>query len=139
MTGLEIIGATVMVKGTTTATVTDADGNYRISVPDNNAILVFSFVGKVEQEVAVGNQTVINITLADDARLLEEVVVVAYGTRKKTDLTGSVIAVNAKDFQQGNIQSSEQLLQGKVAGLQVTPGGGSAGGGSTIVSGVRHP
>jgi len=128
----EIIGATVMVKGTTTATVTDVDGNYRISVPENNAVLVFTYVGKVTQEVTVGNQSVINVKLADDPRILEEVVVVAYGTRRKTDLTGSVIAVNAKDFQQGNIQSSEQLLQGKVAGLQVTPGGGSAGGGSTI-------
>ncbi|WP_367914689.1 SusC/RagA family TonB-linked outer membrane protein [Leadbetterella sp. DM7] len=128
----EIIGATVMVKGTTTATVTDVDGNYRISVPESNAVLVFSYVGKVAQEVTVGNQSVINVSLADDPKLLEEVVVVAYGTRKKADLTGSVIAVNAKDFQQGNIQSSEQLLQGKVAGLQVTPGGGSAGGGSTI-------
>lgn len=128
----EIIGATVVVKGTTTATVTDVDGNYRINVPENNAVLVFTYVGKVSQEVVVGNQSVINVRLADDPRLLEEVVVVAYGTRKKTDLTGSVIAVNAKDFQQGNIQSSEQLLQGKVAGLQVTPGGGSAGGGSTI-------
>ncbi|MBX2954467.1 MAG: SusC/RagA family TonB-linked outer membrane protein [Leadbetterella sp.] len=128
----EIIGATIMVKGTTTATVTDVDGNYRISVPEGNAVLVFTYVGKVTQEVTVGNQSVINVKLADDPKVLEEVVVVAYGTRKKTDLTGSVIAVNAKDFQQGNIQSSEQLLQGKVAGLQVTPGGGSAGGGSTI-------
>lgn len=128
----EIIGATVVVKGTTTATVTDVDGNYRINVPESNAVLVFTYVGKLQQEVNVGNQSVINIRLADDPRILEEVVVVAYGTRRKTDLTGSVIAVNAKDFQQGNIQSSEQLLQGKVAGLQVTPGGGSAGGGSTI-------
>ncbi len=128
----EIIGATVVVKGTTTATVTDVDGNYRISVPENNATLVFTYVGKLSQEITVGNQSVINVRLADDPRLLEEVVVVAYGTRKRADLTGSVIAVNAKDFQQGNIQSSEQLLQGKVAGLQVTPGGGSAGGGSTI-------
>ena len=127
-----IIGATVMVKGTSTATLTDADGNYRINVPETNAVLLFTYVGKLQQEVVVGNRTVIDISLADDPTILEEVVVVAYGTRKKADLTGSVIAVNAKDFQQGNIQSSEQLLQGKVAGLQVTPGGGSAGGGSTI-------
>ena len=128
----EIIGATVVVKGTTTAAMTDVDGNYRINVPGNSAVLVFTYVGKVAQEVAVGNQTVINVRLTDDPKLLEEVVVVAYGTRRKADLTGSVTAINAKDFQQGNIQSSEQLLQGKVAGLQVTPGGGSAGGGSTI-------
>lgn len=128
----EIIGATVMVKGTNTAVMTDADGNYRISVPENNAVLVFTYVGKISQEITAGNQSVINVRLADDPRLLDEIVVVAYGTRKRADLTGSVVAVTAKDFQQGNIQSSEQLLQGKVAGLQVTPGGGSAGGGSTI-------
>lgn len=128
----EIIGATILVKGTTTATVTDVNGDYRINVPDNNAVLVFTYVGKLSQEITVGNQSVINVRLADDPRVLDEVVVVAYGTRKKADLTGSVIAVTAKDFQKGNIQSSEQLLQGKVAGLQVTSGGGSAGGGSTI-------
>lgn len=128
----EIIGATVMVKGTSTAAITDVDGNFSITVPNNTAVLVFTYVGKTTQEITVGNQSVFNVTLVDDARTLEEVVVVAYGTRKKADLTGSVVAINAKDFQQGNVQSSEQLLQGKVAGLQVTPGGGSAGGGSTI-------
>ncbi len=128
----EMIGATVQIKGSTTATMTDASGNYSITVPGNDAVLVFTFTGKTRQDVTVGSQTVINVSLADDATLLDDVVVVAYGTRKKADLTGSVVAVSAKDFQQGNIQSSEQLLQGKVAGLQVTPGGGSAGGGSTI-------
>lgn len=128
----EMIGATVQIKGSTTATMTDVSGNYSISVPGNDAVLVFTFTGKTRQELTVGSQTVINVSLADDATLLDDVVVVAYGTRKKADLTGSVVAVSAKDFQQGNIQSSEQLLQGKVAGLQVTPGGGSAGGGSTI-------
>lgn len=128
----EVIGATVQVKGTTTAVMTGVDGGYSISVPGNTAILVFTYIGKTSQEILVGTQSVINVSLADDAKALEEVVVVAYGTRKKADLTGSVVAINAKDFQQGNVQSSEQLLQGKVAGLQVTPGGGSAGGGSTI-------
>jgi TonB-linked SusC/RagA family outer membrane protein len=128
----EVIGATVLVKGTTRAAVTDVDGKYTISVPSNDAVLVFTYVGKTTQEIAVGGQSVVNVSLVDDAKSLEEVVVVAYGTRKKSDLTGSVVAITSKDFQQGNIQSSEQLLQGKVAGLQVTPGGGSAGGGSTI-------
>lgn len=127
-----MIGVTVSVKGTSTGTQTDMSGNYTINVPSNQAILVFSYVGKNSQEVVVGNQTAINVALIDDSKLLEEVVVVAYGTRKKADLTGSVIAINSKDFQKGNIQSGEQLLQGKVAGLQVTNGGGQAGGGSTI-------
>src|SRR5690606_17667816 len=125
----EVIGATVLVKGTTRAAVTDVDGKYTISVPSNDAVLVFTYVCKTTQEIAVGGQSVVNVSLVDDAKSLEEVVVVAYGTRKKADLTGSVVAITSKDFQQGNIQSSEQLLQGKVAGLQVTPGGGSAGGG----------
>ncbi len=128
----EIIGATVKVKGTTTAVITGVDGTYSVSVPGSDAVLVFTYIGKLSQEISVGNQSTVNVILADDSRALDEVVVVAYGTRKRTDLTGSVVSINAKDFQQGNIQSSEQLLQGKVAGLQVTPGGGSAGGGSTI-------
>jgi TonB-linked SusC/RagA family outer membrane protein len=128
----ELIGVTVSVKGTTVGTQTDVSGSYSIAVPNNQAILVFSFIGKISKEVVVGTQSAINVALADDSKILDEVVVVAYGTSKKSDLTGSVVAVNAKDFQKGNIQSSEQLLQGKVAGLQVTSGGGSAGGGSTI-------
>lgn len=128
----EMIGVTVSVKGTTIGTQTDLSGNYTIKVPEGPATLVFSFIGKLSQEVILGNQTTINVALVDDSKQLEEVVVVAYGTRKKADLTGSVIAINSKDFQKGNIQSGEQLLQGKVAGLQVTNGGGQAGGGSTI-------
>ncbi|MCA0366016.1 MAG: SusC/RagA family TonB-linked outer membrane protein [Bacteroidetes bacterium] len=128
----EMIGVTVSVKGTTIGTQTDLSGNYSIKLPEGPATLVFSFIGKLSQEVVVGNQTTINVALVDDSKQLEEVVVVAYGTRKKADLTGSVIAINSKDFQKGNIQSGEQLLQGKVAGLQVTNGGGQAGGGSTI-------
>ncbi|MBK9510558.1 MAG: SusC/RagA family TonB-linked outer membrane protein [Cytophagaceae bacterium] len=128
----EMIGVTVSVKGTTIGTQTDLSGNYTIKVPEGPATLVFSFIGKLSQEVILGNQTTINVALVDDSKQLEEVVVVAYGTRKKADLTGSVIAINSKDFQKGNIQSGEQLLQGKVAGLQVTSGGGQAGGGSTI-------
>lgn len=128
----EMIGVTVSVKGTTIGTQTDLSGNYTIKVPEGPATLVFSFIGKLSQEVVLGNQTTINVALVDDSKQLEEVVVVAYGTRKKADLTGSVIAINSKDFQKGNIQSGEQLLQGKVAGLQVTSGGGQAGGGSTI-------
>lgn len=128
----EMIGVTVAVKGTSTGTQTDVSGNYSIVVPNNQAVLVYTFIGKATKEIVVGDQSVINVSLGDDSKALEEVVVIAYGTRKKSDLTGSVIAINSKDFQKGNIQSSEQLLQGKVAGLQVTNGGGQAGGGSTI-------
>lgn len=127
-----VIGATVAVKGGTLATLTDTDGRYELKGIPESAVLVFSYVGKDTQEVTVGSRTVVDVSLVDAQWALDEVVVVAYGTRKRSDLTGSVVAVTAKDFQKGNIQSSEQLLQGKVAGLQITSGGGSAGGGSTI-------
>jgi TonB-linked SusC/RagA family outer membrane protein len=130
--GSGVIGATVVVKGSTLAALTDAEGKYELRGVPESAILVFSYVGKETQEITVGSRTVVDVRLADAQWALEEVVVVAYGTRKRADLTGSVVAVTAKDFQKGNIQSSEQLLQGKVAGLQITSGGGSAGGGSTL-------
>ena len=89
-------------------------------------------MGFVRQEVPIGGQSSINISLQAATSTLTDVVVVAYGTRRKADLTGAVTSVSSKDFQKGFIPSAEQLLQGKVAGLQVTSGGGSAGGGSRI-------
>lgn len=130
VTGAGVPGVTVTVKGTTTSTQTGDDGSYRIAVPSTNARLVFTSVGYTAQEVSAANAGTIRFVEA--SRQMEDVVVVAYGTRKKTDLTGSVTAVSAKDFQKGNIASSEQLLQGKVAGLEITTGGGYAGGGSKI-------
>jgi len=93
--------------------------------------LVITSVGFARQEAPIENG-IVNVNLRATNASLNEVVVVAYGTRRRGDLTGSVTAVTAKDFQKGVITSSEQLLQGKVAGLQVTTGGGSAGGGSRI-------
>jgi iron complex outermembrane receptor protein len=95
-------------------------------------VLTFTFIGYDSQEVTVTNQTTVNVSLTQSSTLLDEIVVVAYGTRKKTDLTGTITAVTAKEFQKGNIASSEQLLLGKVTGLQITSTGGAAGGGSTI-------
>lgn len=128
--GSGISGITVTVKGTRTAVQTAADGSYRISAPAN-ATLVFTSVGFATQEKTVNGASV-DVSLVQSNQQLNEVVVVAYGTRRKGDLTGAVTSVSAKDFQKGNIASSEQLLQGKVAGLQITSGGGSAGGGSRI-------
>jgi TonB-dependent starch-binding outer membrane protein SusC len=124
-------GVTVTVKGTRTSTQTTSDGTYKISLPANAAVLVFSSVGYASQEVTVNGQTA-DVAMVESSQQLTDVVVVAYGTRKKSDLTGSVVAVGTKDFQKGNINSTEQLLVGKVAGLEVTTGGGSAGGGSKI-------
>ena len=130
--GAPVPGATVSVKGTRVAAQTAADGGFKINVPAGSTTLIVTSSSFVAQEVQVAGRTTINISLVQNNQQLNEMVVVAYGTRRKSDLTGSVTSVSAKDFQKGNIASSEQLLQGKVAGLQVTTGGGAAGGGSTI-------
>lgn len=129
--GKGIAGVTVTVTGTRVSTQTDADGFYKLSVPQDAKSLTFTSVGYTSQDVAIGGGSV-NVSLVETAQQLTDVVVVAYGTRKKTDLTGAVTQISAKDFQKGNNNSAEQLLQGKVAGLQVTSGGGSAGGGSRL-------
>jgi len=130
--GSAMPGVTVTLKGTRTAAQTAADGTYRISVPETGAMLVFTSVGFVPREISADGQTSLAVALTANNNSLGEVVVVSYGTRRRGDLTGAVTSVSAKDFQKGNIASSEQLLQGKVAGLQITSGGGYAGGGSRI-------
>ncbi len=122
---------TVSAKNSSIATQTNETGAFSISVPANETALVFTSVGYGTLEQTITGD-VMNVVMTGSATALENVVVVAYGTRKKSDLTGSVTAINEKDFQKGNINSSEQLLQGKVAGLEVTTGGGAAGGGSKI-------
>ncbi len=121
----------IVLKGTTQGTITDLDGKYSISVPDENAVLQFSFVGFVTQEVIVGNRSSIDITMAEGATL-NEVVVIGYGSQKKKDLTGSIATVSERNFQRGNIVSPEQLIAGKIAGVAITPGSGAPGSGSRI-------
>jgi len=113
-------GVSVVVKGTTSGTVTDLDGAYELSVPDNNATLVFSFVGFNSQEIIVGTRTQIDITLESDIKALSEVVVVGYGTARRKDLTGSVQQVSAIEFNAGINPNPLQAIQGKVAGLVIT-------------------
>lgn len=129
--GESLPGVSIVVKGTTNGTVSDMDGNFTLKVNKGETVQ-FSYVGYKQQEIVVENQQNLTVSMAPDVSQLEEVVVVAYGTRRRTDLTGSVTAVSEKDFQQGNIASSEQLLMGKVPGLQITTSGGAAGAGSTI-------
>jgi TonB-dependent starch-binding outer membrane protein SusC len=129
--GYGIQGVTVMVKGTKRATQTDANGNFSIAAPPSST-LIFTSAGYTPKDVAVASQSFLNVSMEVSAEKLNEVVVVAYGTRRKQDLTSAITSVSSKDFQKGFIPSSEQLLQGKVAGLQITSGGGAAGGGSTI-------
>ncbi len=125
-------GVNVLVKGASTGTATDPEGRFSLTVPGNETVLVFSFIGFTPQEVPVGNRTSFNVTLAPDVTALNEVVVVGYGTQRREDLTGAVSTVTAKDFVTGNVVTPEQLVVGKVAGLQVTPSGGAPGAGSRI-------
>jgi iron complex outermembrane receptor protein len=130
--GKGLPGISVTVKGQTRGVVTSDDGSFSISVPTSATALTVTSVGFASQDILIRGQTAVDVILQSSAANMNEVVVVAYGTRKRSDLTGSVTSVSAKDFQKGFIPSPEQLLQGKVAGLQITSGGGSAGGGSKI-------
>jgi iron complex outermembrane receptor protein len=124
-------GASVVVKGTVAGTVTDINGKYSISVSPN-ATLVFSFVGYESQEVLVQPNTVVNIALQMQSTTLSELVVIGYGQAKKSDATGSVVAVSSKDFNKGAITSPQDLLVGKSAGVVITTAGGAPGSGATI-------
>ncbi len=121
-TGEAVIGATVMQKGTSNGTVTDFDGNFSLSVPAE-ATLTISYIGFATQDVAVGGKTEFQIVLKDDSQILSEVVVIGYGTMRKTDLTGAVGSLGAKDMQDSPVSNIGQAIQGKIAGLQVVDAG----------------
>ncbi|MEK6153317.1 SusC/RagA family TonB-linked outer membrane protein [Flavobacteriaceae bacterium 3-367] len=120
-------GASVVVKGTTNGTQTDFDGNYTLSNVGSDATLVFSYIGFRTQEIAVGGQTTINITLQEDASELDEVVVVGYGTATRRTTTGAVESVKADEFNKGVIVNPQQLIQGKTAGVQISATSGEPG------------
>lgn len=126
--GAGIPGVNVVEKGTNNGTATDADGSFSLNV-NSDATLVFSFVGFASQEVVVGNQTSINVTLQPDVTALSEVVVIGYGEVTKRDATGAVTSVTSEDFNSGVISSPEQLIQGKTAGVQITTTSGNPGAG----------
>ncbi len=121
--GLPLAGANVLVKGTTNGTQTDFDGNYSISA-NNDAILVFSYIGFLAKEVAVNGQNDIDVQLAEDTAELDEVVVIGYGTQKKESVTGAVSTVSSEDISALPVVSFTEALQGRVAGIQVTNSGG---------------
>lgn len=121
-TGEDVIGATVRVVGTQTATVTDFDGVFTLKAPKDASITV-TYIGYQPQTVKVA--PVLEIMLKDDATVMENVVVIGYGTARKSDLTGSVSTVSSKDFNGGSINSAEQLINGKVAGVQIMSNNGS--------------
>lgn len=124
---LPLPGVNVLLSGTTTGTVTDINGQYTIPVPAGADQLVFSFVGFESQEVAIGQQTSINVVLQPDTETLDEVVVVGYGTVRKSDLTGSIASIRGEDLTKVPALSPMQALQGKVAGVQVTSTTGAPG------------
>ena len=134
-TGEGIPGVTVIIKGTSVGTITDIQGNYSISVPDdvNDPVLVYSFVGYLSQEVPLGNQSEINISLKEDIKSLEEVVVVGYGEQKKATITGSVSTVGGKEIVQTPVTNVSNSLAGRLPGLTaVTRSGEPGNDGSTI-------
>ena len=130
--GAPVAGVSVTVKGTKNGVNTNADGAFTISVPPAATTLVFSSVGFAAQEIAIGNQTSITVSLVTTQSNLNEIVVIGYGTVRKKDATGSLVSVKAKDFNQGVINSPDQLLQGKVAGLEITANSGQPGSATTI-------
>ena len=132
-----LVGANVLIKGTTKGATADANGQYSINVSDDKAVLVFRFLGYDSQEIVVGGRSTIDVSLQSNASSLEQVVVVGYGTQKKTDVTGSVKSVSSEAFNKGIINSPEQLLQGKVAGVNVTSATGEPGGSQGIT--IRGP
>ena len=126
-----VIGASVMVKGTTTGTVTDFDGNFELSAKVGDVLQV-SFMGYKSQEVKVANAGPIRVTLAPDNVMLQEVVAVGYGTMKKSDLTGAVTSIKADDLLKAPVSGLDQALQGRAAGVTVTSNSGQPGEGATI-------
>lgn len=120
-------GVTVMLKGTNTATITDANGNYKITLPDNKGTLVFSFIGFETSEIVPGEKTVINVQLTQGNQNLNEVVVVGYGTQRKTSLTSSVSAVKGSELVKAPVPNITASLAGRVAGISARPNGGVPG------------
>ena len=128
-----LIGVNVTIKNaSTTGTITDIDGKYSLEIPSGNSVLVFSYIGYSTQEVKVSNQSVVDIVLKDDMQALEEVVVVGYGTMKKSDLTGSVSSITSDNFKLGTDLTPQQLMQGAFSGVNISQNSGKPGGSNTI-------
>ena len=130
--GEPLIGVNILIKNTSTGTVTDFNGNYALSVQDRESILVFSYTGYASKDVPVGDNTQINIVLETSAELLQEIVVTGYGTQNKSDLTGAIVQVTSEDFVKGANTSALQLLDGKAAGVQINQSNSAPGGAAEI-------
>lgn len=130
--GLTMPGVNIIVKGTTTGVITDIDGNFRISVPDKNSVLVFSFVGYTAQDIVVGNQTNIKIVLQADALELDDVVVVGYGVQKKKLVTGATSQVKGEDITKLNTVNALGALASQTPGVNITSLSGMPGEGFKV-------
>lgn len=127
-----LIGASILVVGTSTGVITDLDGNFSIVVPSGATTLQISYVGYETMIVPIPDNNTVNVKMKSDSQVLSDVVVIGYGTTRKSDLTGSVSNVSSKDFNSGLISSPEQLINGKVSGVQIMSNSGSPTAGSTI-------
>lgn len=129
--GLPLPGVTILIKGSTSGTATDFDGNYQLNASTND-VLVFSFIGYKSKEITVGNKTTINVTLAENLSQLDEVVVVGYGTQKKKEVTGAVAKVDAEELLESPVSDVAAALQGRVAGVNIQASDGRPGSSSNI-------
>jgi TonB-dependent starch-binding outer membrane protein SusC len=130
--GAPLPGVTVVVKGTSTGTITDIDGNFTIKVSGNEAVLEIKFLGYDTQEITVGEQTSIQIKLAESFQAMDEVVVIGYGTQKKSDLTGAVASISSKEILSMPVTRTDEALEGRAAGVNVTATSGMPGSSRTI-------
>lgn len=131
--GQPLVGATVMVKGTNLGAVTNVEGKFSISVGDDAVFLVISFIGYETKEVAIGDQAYFDIQLAEDISTLSEIVVVAYGVQSRSDITGAISSTDSEEFNKGVVTNPGQLLQGKVAGVNITSASGEPGAAQDVI------
>ncbi len=131
-TGSPLPGAAILVKGTTQGTITDIDGRFSIDVP-SDAVLVISYLGYLAQEIPVNGQSSLSVQLQPDAKQLDELVVVGYGTQKRSDITGAIGSLKSEDFNRGMITNPVDLLQGKVAGVNITSTSGEPGANQNVI------
>ncbi|MEO1011607.1 MAG: TonB-dependent receptor [Bacteroidota bacterium] len=130
--GTPLPGVSIIEKGTTNGVATDFDGNYSIEVSSSDVVLVYSYLGFETKEIVVGQSTTLNVSLSESAEGLEEVVVIGYGTQRKKDLTGSTVGIKAEEIQDVPVNSFEQSLQGRIAGVQITQANAAPGGGVSV-------
>src|SRR5210317_1948522 len=129
---IPVPGASILVKGTTTGTITDFDGNYSINVTSETDVLVFSFLGLQSKEITVGTKTTINVTLEESQQQLEEIVLIGYGSVDRKDLTGSITSIKPNEEDAERSRSIEDIIRGQAAGVQVSNNSNEPGGSISV-------